>query len=107
MAEMSFIGFAICLSLAIALGCDATCSPTCKASQTCKWTCASATNRTVAVPGADVSACSSNSDDCGTGTTGKCNATCVAPTGKNGSIKYGLSPLILIFGVLGNVLLRP
>ncbi|XP_021367819.1 keratin-associated protein 9-1-like isoform X2 [Mizuhopecten yessoensis] len=93
-------------------------APACTSSETCKWTC---DKSGAAIPGADLDACVALNTACGSTTqTGQCNAACVSTTGsttvttttigktgKNGSIRHGLSPLMLICGFITKLILRP
>ncbi|XP_033731439.1 uncharacterized protein LOC117321067 [Pecten maximus] len=91
---------AACVAKAVQPKCTSCTSP-----KVCKWTCnISAT----AIPDADLYVCTAENTACGsTSQTGQCKSTCATATGKNGSIKCGLSPLIMICGALAMLFLRP
>ncbi|XP_021367827.1 keratin-associated protein 9-2-like [Mizuhopecten yessoensis] len=113
-----------------------TCTSSCTAPQTCHWTCKKSK---VVLAGAKITGCTQTDDPCGVGTLtdGQCKPECVAPTGpppnnqpvvpkvdkpggstgitttaagttgKNGSIRLGVSPLMLLCGIFTKLFLYP
>ncbi|XP_021367836.1 keratin-associated protein 4-4-like isoform X2 [Mizuhopecten yessoensis] len=81
-----------------------TCSPSCSAPKTCHWTCK---KTTAVVVGADLTTCKAADNTCGntTVTDGQCKSECRTPAGKNGSIRLGVSPLMLLCGIFTKLFL--
>ncbi|XP_021367838.1 keratin-associated protein 10-11-like isoform X2 [Mizuhopecten yessoensis] len=96
-----------CKSACVAAPVAATCTPDpCPGGKPCKWTCEKSDHTPIV--GAYITACTRESGPCGSAAdSGTCKAACVPPTDKSGSIRLGVSPLMLICVIFTKLFLYP
>ncbi|XP_060085560.1 uncharacterized protein LOC132564973 [Ylistrum balloti] len=117
MANMLIPSIVLLMSLAVVHCGNPTCDTNSCAPEKCKWTCKDESGKPVAEFIDDV--CDAGDEKCGKDAAGECKSECesvpapevtttVAPgnTADNGSVKLGLSTIVLVFGVLTRMFLQ-